>query len=115
MTILFDKRQNIMLEWAVVVSIIIALIGLYSLLGLAIARRFDDFCNQLMAHAVVIVGLGGMGMASALLVIVFKQIEGPIEFGAGWIKFKGAAGPVVLWIITFLAMVGGSRMLWFSN
>ena len=56
-----------------------------------------------------------MGMASALIVIVFKQTDGSVEFEAGWVKFKGAAGPVVLWIMAFLAMVGGSRMLWFSN
>jgi hypothetical protein len=40
----------------------------------------------------------------------FKHTESPIEFEATWIKSKDAAGTVVLWILAFLAMVGGSRM-----
>ena len=57
MSVPLDSRQSQALQWAAVIAIIVALIGLYGLLGLVIAQRFDDFRNQVMSHAVIIVGL----------------------------------------------------------
>ena len=51
---------------------------------------------------------------TAFCIVVLLQImnQGPIEFEALGFKFKGASGPVVLWIFCFLAVVAGFSLLW---
>jgi hypothetical protein len=111
----FNLLQSNTLKWIAIALISIFLASLVVIMNIAIYRDFDGFRAELMPHIVVIMGLAGMGLSSVLLVAIFRQADGPIEVEAIGIKFKGGAGPIVLWIMAFLAMVGGSRMLWLSN
>jgi hypothetical protein len=44
-------------------------------------------------------------MANALVVLVVLEISaGPIQFEGFGLTFSGAAGPVVFWILAFLAI-----------
>ncbi len=52
-------------------------------------------------------GIPGAGAIAFVVVYVFKATDGEIEFEAGPVKFRGASGPVVLWVLSFLAVVGG--------
>lgn len=47
--------------------------------------------------------------AVCLLEVVSGQ---PIEFEALGFKFRGAAGPVVLWVFAFLAVLFGTYLMW---
>jgi hypothetical protein len=50
---------------------------------------------------------------AALCVVIFLQVTaGPVEFEAIGFKFKGASGPIVLWVWVFLAMSVCIRLLW---
>jgi len=42
-----------------------------------------------------------------LVVVMLRYSAGPIEYEAAGMKFKGASGPVVLWIFCFLALSAG--------
>ena len=54
-----------------------------------------------------------MGMAALLLVVGFERADGQrTEIEVPGIKFKGAAGPVVLWMLAFLTMATGGKMFW---
>jgi hypothetical protein len=67
---------------------------------------------KLMAeHLAAVVGLPICAIAAFLLVSLLKVGEGPIEIEGLSFKFKGAAGPVILWIFCFLAMASGIKML----
>jgi hypothetical protein len=44
--------------------------------------------------------------------VVLRSTEGPMEFEGLGFKFKGAAGPVVLWAMCFIVIVLGIRVLW---
>jgi hypothetical protein len=51
-------------------------------------------------------------VAIALLVVLsLSYVAGPIEFEALGFKFRGASGPVVLWVMCFLALVIGLYVL----
>jgi hypothetical protein len=41
-----------------------------------------------------------------------EQTSGPIEFEGLGFKFKGASGPVVLWVFCFLAIAGAIKLVW---
>jgi len=62
-----------------------------------------------------VVGLPMAGLTALFLVLVLQQIEGKIEFKAVGVSFKGASGPVICWIMCFLAMVVGIKILWIAN
>jgi hypothetical protein len=51
----------------------------------------------------VAVVLGLAAFPATVLVHLFNASRGQIEFSALGVKFKGPAGPIVLWVVTFLA------------
>ncbi len=70
------------------------------------------FLDLFKRNYITIVGLP-MAMLAALFIVVFlEQTSGPIEFDVLGFKFKGASGPVVLWVLCYLAMVASFKILW---
>ena len=57
----------------------------------------------------------GMPYAAAVayfLVTFVEGTRGPVEFSALGLGFKGAAGPLVFWVLIFLSIVVGFKALW---
>ena len=49
----------------------------------------------------------------ALFIVLLLQFSaGPIELKVPGFEFKGASGPIVLWIACFLALVAAIKILW---
>lgn len=63
-------------------------------------------------HFQATVGLPLAAIASICIVYLFKFVSGDIELEGFGVKFKGAAGPVILWAICFLAISGAIKLLW---
>ena len=63
-------------------------------------------------HFAATVGLPLAGVGVFLLVQVLQISAGKIEFEALGFKFRGAAGPVILWVACFLAVAAAIRLLW---
>jgi len=43
---------------------------------------------------------------------VFRTTEGQIKFDALGFHFEGASGPIVMWVICFLAITLAIKVLW---
>jgi hypothetical protein len=64
-------------------------------------------------HFPVVVGLPLAGVAALFIVIVCKIVSGEkLSFSVFGFKFEGASGPVVLWVLCFLAITLAIFMLW---
>jgi hypothetical protein len=63
-------------------------------------------------HFVTVIGLPSAALVALCVVILLESSSGPLEFEGLGFKFKGAAGPVVLWIACFLAIVISIKLLW---
>lgn len=63
-------------------------------------------------HFAAVVGLPGAAFASLWFVTFLEQTRGQIEIKIHWFEFKGASGPIILWVIGFLAITGAIAMLW---
>ena len=51
--------------------------------------------------------------SALVLVIILQAAVGPIEFKAPFqFEFKGASGPLVLWVLCFLAIAAAFWQLW---
>jgi hypothetical protein len=70
------------------------------------------FTRILQDQFAATVGIPLSAISAACIVLLLKAVTGLIEFEALGFKFRGASGPIVLWLFCFLAMVAGMKMLW---
>jgi len=63
-------------------------------------------------HFAAVVGGPCAAFAALLLVLLLRYTVGPIELKGLGFEFKGAAGPIILWMFCFLAIVTGIKTLW---
>ena len=99
--------------WAVLIGG--GLFGLYFLTFIVYFTYFsaDQWLVQIAkAHYAAAIGLPLMAIAALLIVSTFRITAGDLDFELFGMRLKGAAGPVVLWVIVYLAMVLGVAVLW---
>ncbi len=63
-------------------------------------------------HYVFFVGLPFAGLLAYFLVGTLENTRGKIEFEFIGLKFKGASGPIIMWVVVFLALVVSMRVVW---
>lgn len=106
------ERLKLVAQWlAVLVTGGFALAALIVICYLALSEP-ELIRAPLRDHLRAVVGLPMAGAAALSLVIILEVTSGNIEFEALGFKFKGASGPIVLWVFTFLAFVAALKMLW---
>ncbi len=62
-------------------------------------------------HAATL-GVPMSATAALCIVLLLETVAGPIEIETPWLKFRGAAAPVILWLLCFLAMTFALSWLW---
>lgn len=70
------------------------------------------FKDVLREHNNAIVLLPEAAGIAIAIVVFLRQTDGPIEFEGLGFKLKGAAGQVIMWILTFLAITVAIKLLW---
>ena len=65
-----------------------------------------------LEHFPAVVGLPSAAIASLCVVVVLEGTAGPVEFEVPGLKFKGAAGPIVFWVVCFLTITVAIHLLW---
>jgi hypothetical protein len=63
-------------------------------------------------HYAALVGTPMSAVTAFCIVSILKVTNGPIEFDAFGLKFQGASGPIVLWVLCFACVAGAFRLLW---
>ncbi len=90
------------MSWLVVVGT--ALFVLVILFEILYVAPFG-FWDQLMrTHLPSILGLPLAAIASLVLVIILRTVSGAIEIKLFGLELRGAAGPLLMWVLCFLAM-----------
>ena len=107
-----DHRLKRVTFWAVILGTIV-----FTAIFLALNVYLLWFDNSMVmrtieAHYAATMGLPLAAIAALVLVIVLEASSGPIELEGIGFKFRGAAGPAIVWIFIFLAMTGAIRLLW---
>jgi len=95
-------------------GIALSVLALTLMLAVVVWRnRFDPVLTEIVTkNFAAIVGLPFAFLGAFVIVALFRQSEGNIEFEALGVKLKGAAGKVVLWVVCFLSICGAIAMLW---
>jgi len=74
----------------------------------------NGWLNKLIQdHYPAMVGIPLLSGGAFCVVMSFEvAIGSPIEFEALGFKFRGASGPVLMWVVCFLAFTLAFRVLW---
>lgn len=75
----------------------------------------EEFLDLYKKNFLVIIGLPLAAAISLFLVLILEYSKGPIEFNAFGFSFKGASGPLIMWVICFLAIAAAFKLLWNSS
>jgi hypothetical protein len=91
-----------------IVGFVILLCFVGALLALLWSGWYSPAVRQLvMDHFRVTVALPAAGLFAFLVVAIFQVAVGQIEFEVLGVKVAGAAGPIVMWVLCFLAITVG--------
>ncbi len=63
-------------------------------------------------HFLATVCLTGFAIVSFAVVIFLRHTEGPVQFEVWGLKFKGAAGQVVIWAFCVIVLSLCAKLLW---
>jgi hypothetical protein len=73
---------------------------------------FAFWQDVIKEHFLGSIGLIGIACLGFGIVIFLRQTEGPIEFEGMGMKFRGAAGQVILWALCVIVLSLCAKLLW---
>jgi len=109
-----QSKASVIARWLVLAGAVI-FAGTF-ILGASVSMLYSpDLYKIMLKQFAAVVGLPSAALASLCLVMFLEHTSGPMEFEGLGFKFKGASGPIVLWVFSFLAIVGATKLLWVNS
>ena len=110
-----DKKPLLqrLVPWVVLIALIC--VALAYVFFIFVGGINEEFLALYKANFLGIIGLPLCALAALFVVFVLEQTQGPIEFKGLSFEFKGAAGPILLWIACFLALALTLHKVWNPN
>jgi hypothetical protein len=110
-----DQRvRKVVTILAVIGAVAIAAMLVIAVIGLSVSGDVV-YASIVVTHYPVTFGLPMAAIAALVLVFLLEYARGPVEFEVPGFKFKGAAGPLVMWVIVYLAIASSIAFLWDST
>lgn len=72
----------------------------------------SDYYDFVTRNYLVFFGVPLAALFSFYLVVTLEITRGDIDIQFATLKFKGASGPLIFWVITFLALTGAMKLFW---
>ena len=99
--------------WRNVVILLVVTGTVWSAVVILISFTKDDTIVDLgYKHFPTLLGLPAATAAALVIVFVTRAIAGQMSVQFFGLKFQGAAGESIIWILCFLAMVYGIQVTW---
>ena len=73
------------------------------------------FISVLQQQYAATLGVPMCAVAALCIVLLLETAAGPIEIETPWLKFRGAAAPVIFWLFCFLVMALALSWLWMKE
>lgn len=91
----------------------LAVIGAVVLFGLFIWAEWNNGKWNTVAfnHFAATVGVPAAAAGALVVVALFRTAEGRIKFEVIGFKFEGASGPIIMWVLCFLAITAAIKTL----
>jgi hypothetical protein len=105
----FSRSLRVIALWgAFAAGTILAILEL----GFFYHSGLDPWVEVAKQHFLATIGLTGFALVSFSVVIFLRHADGPIEFEIWGLKFRGAAGQVVIWVFCVIALSVCAKLLW---
>jgi hypothetical protein len=98
--------------WIATIGLAVGGFAALALIIIVFASDPSRFRELLDKQVRAVVGIPMAAVSAFCVVWVLEATSGRIEFQAVGFKFRGASGPVVLWVMSFLAFVLAIHLLW---
>lgn len=96
--------------WVLIITVPVAAAAFIS--GLLKYVGPELISEKINEHFAAIVALPMAALLSAFIVVSLRFSEGPVKFEALGMKFEGASGQVILWVICFISISLAIKLLW---
>lgn len=98
-----------LIEWGIAISALVVFLGFLATLfsDLFYYRQFPRLETLLGSENLGILPILFVVVASVLatfVVLLFRYTRGSLEFNALGVKFTGPSGPILLWVVSFMAV-----------
>jgi hypothetical protein len=70
------------------------------------------YSSLVLKNYLVFFGMPYAAFFAYYMVVTLESGRGPIEVEFGSLKFKGAAGPLIFWLLIFLSVQLGFKLFW---
>jgi hypothetical protein len=77
--------------------------------------QFNKAIELVFMHPAVSVGVPFSIVSAITIVLLMRTVAGPIELEAFGVRFKGASGPIIMWILCFGVLVAAVKLVWSLN
>ncbi len=99
-------------QWLALTGLAVGSVAALFAILYAFFSDYTLFKTVLSEHVRAVVGIPMAAVSSFCVVIILESRSGRIEFEVAGVKFRGASGPVVLWIFGFITFSLAIRLLW---
>lgn len=80
--------------------------------GLLLTLKSGPWTEIYFQHFPATMGIPSAMVGALVICTLFRTTEGQIKFGGLGFHFEGAAGPIVMWVLCFLAQIAAIRFIW---
>jgi hypothetical protein len=94
---------------AAIVGGAFAIVILYQLIQMG---KYGFWDQVALEHMASIIGLPCAAIASLVIVLILRTVAGRIELKLYGLELRGASGPIVMWVLCFLAITLAIRETW---
>jgi len=107
----FDIWLRVLSRWAVLGAAVVFGATFFTFAVYAMVREHwvEEIAKE---HFAATIGLPSAALGSLLLVTILEISAGQIELKGFGVEFKGAAGPIIMWVLCFLAIAAAIKLLW---
>lgn len=95
-------------------TIVVAGFGFVAWFGYAVffGSLTDVVFGMARIHYATVVGIPCCGLGALFIVLLLRNVAGAIQFKVVGFEFKGASGPIVMWVLCFLALTFAMADTW---
>lgn len=106
---LWRERMQTFVAFVGPVVLVVPILYVNSLL---VGEGTSEYWEFVKYNYLVFFGLPYAAFFAYYLVVALESSRGQIEVEFFQLKFKGAAGPLVFWLLIFLAVLLGFKLFW---
>jgi hypothetical protein len=106
----WEENMRKILSWVALIAT--ALFGMAIFLFIISAGSVGFWDGVALKHLPAVIGLPAAAAAALCIVLLLRTVAGNIELKLLGMEFKGASGPIIMWVLCFLSIALAINKTW---